>query len=59
MHGREHAMEPMLTTHQKDQLLDALMHYLGPETRRKIMRELPEAYNTYFGREIVKVVMPS
>ena len=47
-----------MTDHQRQQLLDALMHYVGPDVRRKVMRELPLAYNAYCGREIVKVTLP-
>lgn len=47
-----------ITTHQRQQLLDALMYYLEPETRRKIMLELPMAYNAYYGRAIVTVITP-
>ena len=36
-----------MTQHQKDQLLDALMHYVTPEIRRKVSAELPEAYEAY------------
>lgn len=38
------------------QLLDALMYILKPEDRATIMRRVPEAYNAYVGREVVKVV---
>lgn len=48
-----------MTDHQRRQLLDALMHHLTPETRRKVMREVPQAYNAYCGREIVHVTTPT
>ena len=36
-----------MTDHQKDQLLNALMHYLPMDVRQQIARELPEAYAAY------------
>ena len=48
-----------ITQHQKDQLLDALMYYLPMDIRQKLMRELPQAYNAWCGREIVRVVPAS
>lgn len=48
-------MSDNMTTHQKEQLLAALMYYLEPATRRRIMRELPEAYNAWCGRTILTV----
>lgn len=47
-----------MTDHQRQQLLDALMHYLPMDVRRKIMLEVPQAYNAYCGREIVRVEVP-
>jgi hypothetical protein len=41
--------------HLKDQLLDAVMHYLPMNVRHKVSTEVPAAYNAYFAREIVHV----
>jgi len=45
-----------MTDHEKTQLLDALMHHLGPETRGRVMAEVPVAYNAYHDRQILAVV---
>lgn len=49
-------MTKQMSDHQKNQLIDALMHYLPMDVRGKVMREVPAAYNAYCGREVVKVV---
>lgn len=36
-----------MTTHQREQLLEALMYYLPMDIRRRIASELPEAYEAY------------
>jgi hypothetical protein len=46
-----------MTNHEKDLLLDSLMHYLTPDIRRKVMHEVPSAYNAYCGREIVVTIV--
>jgi hypothetical protein len=43
-----------MTQHQKDQLLDAVMYHLPIDVREKVMREVPEAYNAYCGRDILQ-----
>jgi hypothetical protein len=45
-----------MTDHEKNQLLDALMYHLDPDTRGKVMAEVPVAYNAYHGRQICAVV---
>jgi hypothetical protein len=37
--------------HHKNQLLDALMHYMPMEVRHKVACEVPAAYNAYFANE--------
>lgn len=44
-----------MSDHEKSQLIDAVMHYITPEIRGKVMREVPKAYNSFCGREVVKV----
>lgn len=46
-----------MTDHQKNQLLDALMHYLPMDVRRKVMHEVPQAYNAWCGREVVSTTV--
>lgn len=48
-----------MTDHHKNQLLDALMHYLPMDVRGKVMREVPAAYNAYCGSGVVHVVRTS
>ena len=48
-----------MSTHEKDLLLMALMYRVTPDIRRKVMQEVPGAYNAYFGREIVQVLPSS
>lgn len=45
-----------LTDHQKNQLLDAIAHYMDPDLRSKLMAELPQAYNAWAGSKILNVV---
>ena len=42
--------------HYSKQLLEACFYRMSQEARADVMRQVPEAYNAYFGREIVKVV---
>lgn len=44
-----------LSDFEKDQLLDWFFFHLSMEDRRRLMQELPQAYNNAMGREIVKV----
>ncbi len=48
-----------MPTHHRDQLLDALMHYLPMDVRGKIMREVPAAYNAWVGRDVLTVTVTS
>jgi hypothetical protein len=48
-----------MNDHQKTQLLEALKYYMKPELRRRIMAELPEAYNAWMGHDVVHVVANS
>lgn len=48
-------MNPSMKPHHKDQLLRALMHYLPMEVRKKIIQEVPMAYNDYYGEEVFVV----
>lgn len=43
-------MRSKMTDHQARQLLDSVMHYVTPEIRRKVMVEVPSAYNAWCGR---------
>lgn len=43
------------TDFQKDELLALLFHTMSQETRRRVMLELPQAYNAYVQRDVVKV----
>jgi hypothetical protein len=45
-----------ITDFHKSQLLAVLMHYLQPDMRRTLMREVPAAYNDWCDSEIVEVV---
>lgn len=42
--------------HHAYQLLDVLMYHIEPPIRRKLMREVPVAYNAWCKREVVKIV---
>lgn len=42
--------------HDMAMLLDSVLHYIGPDIRRKVMSEVPKAYNAYCGSEIIQVV---
>jgi hypothetical protein len=42
-------MNPRMKSHHRDQLLQALMHYLPMDIRKTVMREVPAAYSDYFG----------
>ena len=44
---------------QCELLLDALMYRIKPEGRALLMRELPDAYNAYCGRDVARVVRVS
>ena len=48
-----------MTTRQKDLLLMTLMYRLKPEGRAHLMREVPDAYNAYCDREVVRVIRVS
>ena len=43
------------TEHHKDQVLAIVSYYMDMELRGKIMQEAPEAYNRWFGSQILKV----
>lgn len=45
-----------MSFYQQEQLLNAVMHYITPDIRRKVMSEVPQAYNAYCGRLIVFTV---
>lgn len=47
-----------MTTRQQRQLLEAVMYRLTLEQRREVMAELPQAYNAWCEREVVKVILP-
>jgi hypothetical protein len=47
-----------MTDHEARQLLDAVMYYLPMEARRKVMAEVPMAYNAYIGRKVMVVTFP-
>lgn len=44
-----------MSDHHKTQLIDAFMYYCPMDVRGKLMREVPEAYNAYCGRDVVRV----
>lgn len=44
-----------LTHEQMVQVIEHFMYRLNPDGRHKLMAHLPQAYNAYYGREIVKV----
>lgn len=46
---------PKMTTHQMEQLLHCLKHYLPMEVRHKVMQEVPQAYNAWMEHEVVRV----
>lgn len=46
-----------MTDRQKDLLLTALMYRATPDVRGAVMREVPDAYNAYCGREVVSVTV--
>ncbi len=48
-----------MSNHHKDQLIEALMYYLPMDVRGKIMRDVPAAYNSYCGAEVVRVSVAS
>lgn len=56
-------MNPYMGSEHKDQLLRALMNRLRCEDRRKIMLEVPAAYNDYYvhasEKPILTVIMTS
>ena len=56
-------MNPYMMSEHKDQLLRALMNRLRLDDRRKIMLEVPAAYNDYYahasGKPILTVIMTS
>lgn len=47
---------PELTDHRKDQLLAFFQYTMPMEQRRRLMAEMPQAYNALVGKEIVQVV---
>jgi hypothetical protein len=49
-------MNVKMKDHHKDQLLNALMHYLPMDIRTKVMNEVPAAYNDFYALPIVGVV---
>lgn len=49
-------MRNTMTHHEMVQLLDSVMYYVTPEIRRKVMREVPAAYNAWCGRPVVATV---
>lgn len=49
------SMNPNMKSHHRDQLLQTVMHYLPMKVRKKIMLEVPAAYNDYCGRPVVTV----
>jgi hypothetical protein len=44
------------SVHHMEQLLDLLFHLMGQDMRRRVMSELPAAYNDYVGSDIVQVL---
>lgn len=36
-----------MTSHQQEQLIEALMYRVSQEQRAHVMREVPDAYNAY------------
>ena len=42
--------------HDKDLLLKVLFYYMDADLRRKLMEEVPQAYNNYCESQIVAVV---
>ena len=44
-----------LTVFEKKQLLQFFGYYMSQDTRKEIMRQLPAAYNSWCGSEIVRV----
>lgn len=45
--------------YRKNQLLAFFAHEMSMEQRRKLMRQLPEAYNALVGADVVRVVKNS
>lgn len=43
-----------LKTYETNAVLDFFMHHLQPEERRKLMHEMPAAYNKLVGRTVVE-----
>lgn len=41
--------------HDKDLVLAVLAHHLTPDLRRKVMEEVPQAYNAWVGQDVVRV----
>lgn len=48
-----------MTTHEMEMVLATVKHYMEPDLRAKVMREVPQAYNAWMDREIVKVIHTS
>lgn len=46
-----------MTEYQKDLLLAALMHYLPMDVRHNVMHDVPDAYNAYVGRPVVRTTV--
>ena len=55
---RTDTMNPGSTYH-KEQVLNFLMYHLQPDMRRKLMHELPLAYNDVVGHTVMGVVNTS
>lgn len=48
-----------MTGHEKDLVLAVLKHHLPQDLRHKVMREIPQAYNAWMGREHMQSVRKS
>lgn len=44
-----------MTTHEMEQVLAVVKHYMDMDLRRKVMTEAPAAYNAWMGRDVVEV----
>jgi hypothetical protein len=51
----ERAPAGPMSNHDKDQVLAVLKYYLPQDLRRKVMLEVPRAYNAWMGAEYVRV----
>lgn len=49
-------MNPHMTQLHKDILLKVVFHHMDQELRAKVYREVPAAYDDYYGEEVFVVI---